>query len=61
MKIFNDELGRINKVRLSKKDVKKIMNPSNEYLLRRDEIFKEIKQKIEKTNYANGIIKVNFK
>jgi hypothetical protein len=47
MKIFSDELGRISKIRLSKKDTQKIMNPSKQYIMKRNEIFSEINQKIE--------------
>lgn len=63
MKIFNDELGRISKIRLSKKDTQKIMNPSKKYIVKRNEIFSEINQKIEieKVSCENGVVKVNFK
>ncbi len=63
MKIFSDELGRISKIRLSKKDTQKIMNPSKQYIMKRNEIFSEINQKIEieKVSCENGVVKVNFK
>ena len=63
MKIFSDELGRISKIRLSKKDTQKIMNPSKQYIIKRNEIFSEINQKIEieKVSCENGVVKVNFK
>ncbi len=39
------------------------MNPSKQYIMKRNEIFSEINQKIEieKVSCENGVVKVNFK
>lgn len=64
MKIFSektDDTFLVKGIRLNKKETKKILNPTKEYIQQRNLILKKIDETVEKKDLGNGIIKVSFK
>jgi len=51
---------KIESIKLSNKDIVKMMNPTEEYLRKRDAIFEDIRKNVKVKRMGNGVVKVEF-